>query len=276
MRTDDETGLEQMELDLFLEGLYRRWGYDLRSYARASLRRRLRRVRASVEGASSFSSLMHLVLRDAALAERLVAEVSTHACSLFRGPAMFRAFREQVVPWLRTYPFVRVWVAGCGSGADVWSLAVVLAEEGLGDRARVYATDLSNIVLARAWSGVIPADAVVEAELDYVASGGRGTLAEHFAVDGTDRVVRHELRRHVVFSQHDLASDASLNEFHVVFCRDVMIYFDDVLRERAHRLLHASLVRSGVLGIGVKETLVQTSYADRYEALGCSLYRRTA
>jgi len=274
MRTDEEIGLEQLELELLLDGLYRRWGYDLRSYSRASLGRRLRGLRASVEGASSFSALQHLVLRDAGLAERLMAEVSMHSFSLFRAPATFRAFREHVVPWLRTYPFVRLWVAGCGSGEDVWSLAIVLAEEGLGDRARIYATDVSNIVLARAWGGVLSGDAVQAAELDYAAAGGNATLHEHFTSDGEERAVRHDLRRNVVFFQHDLGSDASLNEFHVVFCRDVMIYFDDVLRERAHRLLHASLLRSGVLGLGAKETLQHTSYTARYEGLGHSLYRR--
>ncbi len=255
MRTDEEIGLEQLELELLLDGLYRRWGYDLRSYSRASLGRRLRGLRASVEGASSFSALQHLVLRDAGLAERLMAEVSMHSFSLFRAPATFRAFREHVVPWLRTYPFVR-------------------AEEGLGDRARIYATDVSNIVLARAWGGVLSGDAVQAAELDYAAAGGNATLHEHFTSDGEERAVRHDLRRNVVFFQHDLGSDASLNEFHVVFCRDVMIYFDDVLRERAHRLLHASLLRSGVLGLGAKETLQHTSYTARYEGLGHSLYRR--
>lgn len=275
MTTGTEQELETIELELLLDGMARRWGFDFRHYARPSLRRR---VLSAVEraGAPSISVLQHALLRDADAVRRFVGAMSVRTTSMFRDPEVFRAIREQIVPVLRTYPFVRVWNAGCATGEEAYSLAIVLAEEGLYERARLYATDLSDELVCHARSGVYPLESMKEWEEAYAASGGRGALSEHYISDGERAIIRRELRKNVVFSQHDLVSDHSFNEFHLILCRNVLIYFDDVLRERVHRLLHGSLVRFGMLALGKRESLLGSSFQDQYDVFheGLGLYRR--
>lgn len=270
---DDE--LEVLELDLLLSGIARRWGYDFRDYAPASLRRRVRRaVRA--EGVASVSALQERVLRDPEAFQRFVTCLSVQVTGMFRDAQVFRALREQVLPILRTYPFVRIWDAGSSSGEEAYSLAILLAEEGMLDRARIYATDLSDDLLQRARAGVLPLRDMRAHTEAYHRAGGRRDFSEYYTADHQHALMREDLRRAIVFSQHNLAHDGSFNQFQLILCRNVMIYFDSPLRERVHRLLYDSLVTFGVLVVGTKETLRYTPYADRYEPLAESLgiYRR--
>jgi chemotaxis protein methyltransferase CheR len=267
--------LERIEIELLLEGIERHYGFDFRGYALGSLRRRLWRT-AAEEGVQSISGLQEKVLHDATAMDRLLTGLSVNVTSMFRDPSFFVAFREHVVPLLRTYPFIRVWNAGCSTGEETYSFAILLEEEGLYERSRIYATDFNAEVLSRARVGEFPLDRMQEYTQNYQRAGGTRDFSAYYTVQGRTAKLEERLTEHVVFAQHNLASDRSFNEFNVVLCRNVLIYFGRDLQRRVHRLFHDSLARFGVLGLGQKETLRFTDLDDRYEELDAreKLYRR--
>jgi chemotaxis protein methyltransferase CheR len=271
----DAAAIEDVEIDLLLEAIQRIYGLDFRNYARASLRRRLWR-RATAEGRSSISGLQELVVHDPGCMERLRVDLSVAVTSMFRDPPFFLALREQVVPILETYPFVRVWVAGCATGEEVYSLAILLREEGLEDRVRIYATDVSDPVLDRAREGLVPLDRMQAYSANYLEGGGHVGLSHYYEVEGTSARLDPSLRRNVVFARHNLVSDGTFNEFHLVLCRNVLIYFDRTLQAQVLDLLDASLVPFGILALGARESLVTSPLQDRYEAVDAEvrIYRK--
>src|SRR5439155_10652332 len=216
--------LEEIELSLLLEAVFRRYGFDFREYAPASLRRRVWR-RVYAEGLSTVSSLQDRLLHDPACMERLLLDLSINVTAMFRDPTFYVAFREKVVPALRTYPFTRIWVAGCSTGEEVYSLAILLQEEQVYDRARIYATDINESVLERARSGVFPLDKMREYTRNYIKAGGRRAFSEYYLAKYDGAQFQRSLIENVVFAQHNLVSDHSFNEFNVIICRNVMIYF---------------------------------------------------
>lgn len=270
-----EAEIEALEIELLLTAVQRRWGYDFREYAPASLARRVRRA-LELEGLSSMSELQARLLRDADTMQRFIATLSVHVTAMFRDPEFYRSFRQRVVPLLRTYPFVRIWHAGCATGEEVYSLAILLQEEGLSERVRIYATDLSEELLAKARDGVFPLRCMRDYTQNYLRSAGKAEFSQYYAADDQSAIMSRELRRSIVFSQHNLVSDGSFNEFHVILCRNVLIYFDDALRERVHQLFIDSLTRFGILALGIKENLRHSTVASHYEALDADvcLYRR--
>jgi chemotaxis protein methyltransferase CheR len=269
--------LEQLEVELLLEAVYRRYGFDFRQYAQASLKRRLWR-RASAEGASSISELQARLLHDPPSMERLLLDLSINVTSMFRDPTFYLAFREKVVPMLRTYPFTRIWCAGCSTGEEVYSLAIVLEEEGLYDRTRIYATDINETVLATAKAGIFPLDKMQQYTQNYIRGGGRHDFSRYYVAAYEAAQFSSALTENVVFAQHNLAMDRAFNEFNVIVCRNVMIYFDKPLQDRVHELFYESLERFGVLALGHKESLAFTLLADRYEELDPAerVYRKVA
>ncbi|HEX2163920.1 MAG TPA: protein-glutamate O-methyltransferase CheR [Thermoanaerobaculia bacterium] len=253
----EDTGpaeLEELETELLLAAVARRHGYDFRHYAAASLRRRLRRAMQE-EGVPTLSALQDRLLHDPGAIRRFVSTLSVHVTGMFRDPDVYLLLRKKVVPLLRTWPFVRVWHAGCSTGEEVYSLAIVLHEEGLLPRCRIYATDLSDELLDVARRGVYPLRALRGYTAAYHQSGGRADFSSYYTADSANAIVREDLRRHIVFSPHNLVSDGSFNEFHLILCRNVMIYFDKGLRDRVIGLLHDSLAMFGVLALGLRETL---------------------
>jgi chemotaxis protein methyltransferase CheR len=267
--------LEALEIELFAEAVFRRYGYDFRGYASGCLRRRIRAL-IRAEGLTTVSGLQEKVLHDPASLERCLPTLLVNVTSLFRDPGLFLAFRQKVVPLLRTYPFVRIWHAGCSTGEEVYSMAILLEEEGLYDRCRIYATDMNAVALQRAREGVFPLGAVKTGADNYTAAGGNGALADYYA-DFSGNIIFHaSLGRNMLFSCHNLTVDQSFNEFNVILCRNVMIYFQKSLRQRVHRLLYDSLAPFGVLGLGSHENLRFTPHEDRYEPLEprWKLYRR--
>ena len=258
--------VEEIEVALLLEAIYRRYGFDFREYAPASLKRRVwRRVHA--EGLETISELMARVLHDPVCMERLLLDLSINVTAMFRDPSFYAAFREQVVPLLRTYPFTRVWVAGCSTGEEVYSLAIVLDEEGLLERTRLYATDINEAVLGRARLGVFSLEKMQEYTQNYVHSGGTRAFSEYYLASYDGAVFDRRLTENAVFAQHNLVSDGAFNEFHVIVCRNVMIYFDRALQERVFHLFRESLTTFGVLALGHKETVRFSGYGDRFEEL---------
>jgi chemotaxis protein methyltransferase CheR len=258
--------LEELEIRLLLEGIFAHYGFDFRDYALASIRRRIA-TQMRAESVPSVSGLQDRVLHDPACMERLLLALTVHVTSMFRDPSFYAAFRERVVPVLRTYPFVRIWHAGCSTGEEVYSLAILLHEEGLYPRCRIYATDASEAVLRAAKRGIFPASAMREYTENYMKGGGKGAFSEYYTAMYEGAVFRSHLQENVVFAQHNLATDSSFNEFNVILCRNVMIYFNEKLQERVQRLIYGSLDHLGVLALGRKESLRFTPHEECYEEL---------
>ena len=261
-----EDALEELELDLLLEGVYRHYGADFRGYARSSLRRRMRNLLCS-EGLSSFSALQDRVLHDPGCLQRLIHSVPVSVTSMFRDPSFFASFREKVVPLLWTSPFVRIWHAGCATGEEVYSLAILLTEAGIYPRCRIYATDMDAEALEQAKSGIFRLAQMQEYTQNYVRAGGTGVFSDYYSARYDHAIFRASLRKNVVFAQHNLVTDGSFNEFNVVLCRNVLIYFDRELQNQVHRLIYQSLRRFGVLCLGHRETLQHTAHESDYEVL---------
>jgi chemotaxis protein methyltransferase CheR len=267
--------LERLEIELLLEGVYRHYGFDFRSYAYASLKRRLwKRIQA--EGLGTVSGLQEQLLHDPEMMERVLLDLSVNVTAMFRDPAFYLAFREKVVPLLRTYPFIRIWHAGCSTGEEVYSMAILLREEGLYDRARIYATDINEVVLRRARSAIFPLEKMQEYTQNYLRAGGKRSFSEYYTAMYDGALFDQTLTRNMVFSQHNLVTDGSFAEFNVILCRNVMIYFDRDLQNRVHELFYQSLSTFGILALGSKESLRFSSHEECYEALDVreKIYRR--
>lgn len=246
--------IEDIEIHLLLEALFRRYHYDFRHYARASIKRRLLQARSHF-GLPNITALQERVLHDAEMLPRLLGYLTVQVSEMFRDPDYFRALREQVLPHLRTYPSLKVWIAGCSAGEEVYSLAILFKEEGLLERTVFYATDINPDALQAAEAGVYPLDRIRKFTENHQKSGGRSSLSDHYTADYGRAVFDRSLRSHVVFSDHSLVTDAVFGEMQLISCRNVMIYFDRELQDRAVGLFRDSLARNGFLGIGSKESL---------------------
>jgi chemotaxis protein methyltransferase CheR len=280
LRADDAyagvSALERMEIELLLEAVYRHYGHDFRSYAFSSLRRRLKK-RLDGEGLPTYSALQARVLHDGEAMDRLLRDMSVSVTGMFRDPSFFLVLREKVVPILRTYPFVRIWHAGCATGEEVYALAVLLEEEGLYDRARIYATDISSDALEKAKAGIFPLARMREYTQNYLQAGGTRSFSEYYTASYEAALFDKPLRRNVLFAQHNLATDTSFSEFNLILCRNVMIYFDRSLKDRVFKLFEASLGSFGLLCLGRRESLRFTSAEHDYEEFDARerIYRRT-
>lgn len=267
--------LEEIEIQLLLEGIARYYGYDFRNYALASLRRRIANV-LHAERLPTISALQNKVLHDPACMERFLLALTVNVTAMFRDPQFYLTFTTKVVPLLRTYPFIRVWHAGCSTGEEVYSMAILLHEAGLYERCRIYATDMNATVLSKAKEGIFPLDRMQDYTQNYLRAGGTRSFSEYYTAAYERAIFRPWLKEHITFSQHNLATDGSFNEFNVVLCRNVMIYFNQVLQEHVHNLLYNSLSMFGVLGLGHAESLKFTPHEHNYEEIGSGsrLYRR--
>jgi chemotaxis protein methyltransferase CheR len=275
MPPDKLNELEDLEIQLLLEGVYRYYGFDFRHYAMASLRRRIwSAVRA--EKLSNVSALQEKVLHDPDCLERFLLTLSVNVTTMFRDPSFYVTFRDRAIPLLRTYPFVRIWHAGCSTGEEVYSMAILLTEAGLYHRCRIYATDMNEAILRRAKTGIFPLHLMQEYTQYYLQAGGKQSFSEYYTAAYDNAIFRTSLRENIVFSPHNLATDASFNEFNVILCRNVLIYFDQTLQERVHKLLHESLGMFGILALGRQESLISTPHEYDYEELDRQekIYRR--
>lgn len=262
----DARELQALEVDLLLEALHRRYGYDFRSYARASIERRTRLFLASC-GAATVSELLARVLYDEDLFSRLVQSYSVTVTELFRDPFVYLALREQVAPVLRTWPHAKVWCAGCATGEEVYSLAIVLQEEGALGKATLYATDINDASLELARQGVYSAEKIREATRNYQMAGGRRSFGEYYHARYDAAVLEPSLRGRVTFANHNLVTDGVFGETHLIFCRNVLIYFDRELQERVLRVFTESLAHGGFLCLGTAEDLQFTSVCGQYEVV---------
>jgi chemotaxis protein methyltransferase CheR len=264
---DAEVGRAERAFDierrLLLEAIYLRFGYDFRRYAAASIKRRLRAAMAHL-GCATVSQLQDRVLHDEHVFPALLDFLTVPVSDFFRDPPYFVALRQHVVPLLRTYPSLKVWVAGCSTGEEAYSFAILLQEEGLLDRTLIYATDINPRSLQQAEAGVYALDRVQAFTANHRQAGGRTPLHEYYTAAYDRAVFDAALKRRIVFSDHSLATDTVFAEVHVVSCRNVLIYFDRELQERAVGLFREALVRRGFLGLGARESLRFTSHVDAF------------
>lgn len=254
---------ESIELRLLVEAIFQRYHYDFRGYSEASLKRRLSQARERF-GCESFSTLQDRVLHDPAMLPQLIGYLTVQVSEMFRDPSFFRALREQVVPHLLTYPSLKVWVAGCSAGEELYSLAILFREEGLESRTIFYATDINTDALRKAEAGVYPLDRIAQFTENHRRAGGKSSLSDYYTAAYGNAVFDKTLRQRAVFSDHSLASDAVFAEVHLVCCRNVLIYFDRELQDRSVGLFKDSLVRRGFLGLGAKESLHFSAHRQHF------------
>lgn len=267
--------LETIEIQLLLEGIFRHYGFDFRNYALASIKRRIWNTIRS-ERLTTVSGLQEKVLHNPAYLDRFLLDISVNVTTMFRDPSFYISFRNKVVPVLRTYPFIRIWHAGCSTGEEVYSMAILLQEEGLYDRCRIYATDMNELVLKKAKAGIFPVKQIQEYTQLYHRAGGQRAFSEYYTAAYENAIFGSSLKDNIVFAHHNLATDTSFNEFNAILCRNVMIYFNSHLQERVHKLFYESLGMFGVLGLGHQESLSFTPYEKHYEAIERSdkIYRK--
>lgn len=272
-----DNALEAVEIKLLLEAIFLRYGFDFRDYSYPSIRRRILKAMAA-ENLESISGLQARVMHDEPSLQRLLQALTIHVTAMFRDPTFYLSFRQNVVPMLRTYPFIRIWHAGCSSGEEVYSMAILMHEEGLLERCRIYATDISDDVLRIARAGVFRLSAMKENTDNYIRAGGKRAFSEYYTADSENVIFRPFLKENLVFAAHNLVTDGSPNEFNVIVCRNVMIYFNQSLQERVHRLMYDSLVRLGLLALGRKESIRFTPFEHCYEEIDRNerLYRKVS
>ncbi len=269
------TDLEDIEIQLLLEGIRLCYGYDFREYALSPVRRGLAAAMAH-EGVQTVSAYQDRVLHDAACMQRFLGTVGVNVTGMFRDPDLLRCVLEDVVPLLHTYPSSRIWVAGCASGEEVYAFAVLLEEAGMLKRTSIYATDLNEDMLAIARLGSYPLEKVRRYEDAYAVSGGQTSLADHYSVAGRTARFNRDLQASITWARHSLVTDGSFNDFHLIVCANVLIYFRASLQERAHRLMYDSLIRGGFLALGKRESLLSCPDRDHYEQVrdGVNLFRK--
>lgn len=264
-----------IELKLLLEGVYLKYQHDFRHYAVASLRRRMRQAMERF-GCKTLSQLQDRVLHEPQVFAQMLGFFTVQVSEMFRDPSYFLTLREQVLPVLHTYPSVKVWVAGCSSGEEVWSLAILLEEEGLLERTIIYATDINPQALRAAEAGIYGLDRIARYSENYRAAGGTRSLSDYYRAAYDGAIFRQHLKRQIVFADHSLSTDSVFSEVHLVSCRNVLIYFDRALQNRAIQLFHDALVHRGFLGIGPKENIRFTPLAHAFTEIvaGERIYQR--
>ena len=255
--------IEDIEIRLLLEALYQRYHYDFRNYAKASIKRRLRQALAQL-GFANFSALQESLLHDEAMLPQLLTYLTVQVSEMFRDPSYFRAIREKVVPHLKTFPSLKIWIAGCSGGEELYSYVILFREEGLEQRTLFYATDISQDALDTAAKGIYSLDRIQGFTQNHRAAGGKSSLSDYYTSAYGNAVFDKSLRDRVVFSDHSLVTDAVFGEMQLVSCRNVMIYFNRELQDRAIGLFGDSLARNGFLGLGSKENLRFSKHAGGF------------
>jgi chemotaxis protein methyltransferase CheR len=262
--SSDPRSATDIEIRLLLDAIFYRFHYDFRSYSMASIRRRIQAAISRL-GCETISALQEKILHEPKVFDELLQFLTVQVSDMFRDPAYFKAFRGLIVPMLRTYPSIKLWVAGCSSGEEAYSLAIILREEGLLERSLIYATDINPEALKKAEAGVYALERIANFSENYRLANGKGSLSEYYTAAYGAAVFDRTLRTRIVFSDHSLSTDHVFAEVQVVSCRNVLIYFDRELQNRALGLFKEALCRRGLLGLGAKETLVFSPYADSFE-----------
>ncbi len=267
--------IEELEIRLLLDALRLRYGYDFRNYARASLKRRVMHC-LQVCKTLHISDLVPRLIHDPTVLERILYVMSVTVTEMFRDPPFFQALRDQVLPRLGTYPFINIWVAGCATGEEVYSLAVILKEQGLYDRARIYATDLNDVALHKAAEGIYPVARMQAYTANYNQFGGLGAFSDYYRARYGLAQMDEGLKRNIVWARHNLVTDSVFTDVQLVLCRNVLIYFDKELQSRVLSLFRDALVRGGYLCLGSKESLRFSKVEAHFQVVNAErrIYRK--
>ncbi|EMJ93158.1 CheR family methyltransferase [Leptospira alstonii] len=255
-----------IEIDLLLEAIFQKYGYDFRQYSEAHIRRRLM-SRLALSGLKSISEIQHHVLHDGAFAGRLLQDLSITVTEMFRDPDFYACLREKVIPILKTYPFVKIWHAGCSTGEEAYSMAIILKEEDLYERTIIYATDFNERALKTARAGVFKNESMKEYTSNYQLSGGKGSFSDYYTSDQEMVIMNQMLKKNIVWANHNLVTDSVFAEVNLVLCRNVLIYFKRDLQNKVHLLFFESLVNGGLLCLGSKEGISYGNLSEKYETL---------
>jgi chemotaxis protein methyltransferase CheR len=273
----EKAKINELEVDLFLDAIFRRWGYDFRNYARASLNRRVAH-RLSITGLKRISEMIPLVVHDQDFFEGFLIDMSVTVTEMFRDPWVFKKIRETVIPKLRTYSRINIWHAGCANGAEVYSMAILLQEEGLLDRCQIYATDYNNNSLLSAKKGISPIKLMKSYTNNYIEAGGKSSFSDYYRTGYDSACIVKALRDRITFANHNLMNDGVFAEMNLVMCRNVIIYFNRNLQNRSLKLFSDSLVPRGFLVLGTQESLSYSDCNHEYESFELTerIYRRLA
>jgi chemotaxis protein methyltransferase CheR len=266
---------ENIEVELLLEAIFQKYGYDFRHYSRASIKRRIMH-RLAVAKFKSVSEMLGQVLYDVNFFETLLLDLSINVTEMFRDPLFFKTLRKEVIPVLRTYPFLKIWHAGCSTGEEVYSFAIILKEEGLYDKTQIYATDFNEVILHKAKQGIITLDQIKQYTLNYQKAGGKESFANYYTAKYDSALIDQSLKKNIVFSDHNLATDSVFGEMNLIMCRNVLIYFQKDLQNRAIGLFKDSVCNLGFLCIGSKESLMFSKYEQDFERVAkkANIFRR--
>lgn len=256
--------IQKIEIDLLIEALYQVFGYDFRGYVRSSLNRRIL-YRMKAERLPTVTALLEKVLHEQGYLESLLSDLSIPMTEMYRDPSFFEAFRNEVVPFLKNLPEIRVWHAGCATGEEVYSMAILMLEEGLADKTKIYATDMNEKALFAAKKGAYPLKKMQQYTKNYLKAGGKKAFSEYYTTDHQFAYFNPDLKENLIFAQHNLVTDRSFNEFHVILCRNVLIYFDRALQQQVYSLFHGSLADRGFIGLGNKESFLCMPTGMKYE-----------
>lgn len=260
----DDIETQNIELQLLLQAIYLKYGYDFRNYAKASIKRRIHH-RMIKEGFESISAMQHKLLYDISFFETLLMDLSINVTEMFRDPTFYLALRQKVIPVLRNYPFLKIWHAGCSTGEEVYSMAILLKEEGLYERTQIYATDMNEVALKQARDGIFAISRLKQYTVNYQRSGGRESFSDYYAAHYDHVAVDKKLKENILFSDHNLATDGVFGEMNLIMCRNVLIYFNRELQNRAIALFKESLCHGGFLCLGSKESVRLSEHSDIFE-----------
>ena len=249
-----------------LEAINHTYGYDFRDYSEAHIKRRVMN-RMAISGIKDITELQAKVLSEEAFASILLQDLSINVTEMFRDPGFYRSMREKVIPILKTYPFIKIWHAGCSTGEEAYSMAIVLQEEGLADRTTIYATDFNQHVLNRGKEGIFSNKLMKEYTANYQLSGGKESFSDYYISDDNNVIMNQSLKNKIVWANHNLVTDSVFAEVNLIFCRNVLIYFDRKLQNNVQTLFHNSLINGGILCLGTKESLRFTDFHDAYAVL---------
>lgn len=257
---------QNIELQLLLQAIYLKYGYDFRDYAKASVKRRIQH-RMNKEGLHNISEMQHKLLYDIKFFETLLLDLSINVTEMFRDPSFYLAIRRYVIPVLKTFPFLKIWHAGCSSGEEVYSMAIVLKEEGLYERTQIYATDMNQAILKQAKEGIFPINRLKQYTENYQKAGGQESFSNYYDAHYEHVIIDSQLKQNILFSDHNLATDGVFGEMNLIMCRNVLIYFTRELQNRALSLFAHSLCEGGILCLGAKETIRFSDCSEQFDDL---------
>jgi chemotaxis protein methyltransferase CheR len=257
---------QNLEIELLIEAIFKRYGYDFRDYNKAHIRRRIL-FRTAALGLRSISELQHKVLHENDFFDLILKDLSINVTEMYRDPGFYASLRKEVLPMLKTYPYVKLWLAGCSTGEEVYSFAIMLEEEGLYDRTQIYATDFNPISLETARKGIYSVARIKEYTANYQLSGGINSFSDYYVANYDSVIFNQDLRKNIVFAEHNLVTDSVFAEVHMIICRNVLIYFNKDLQNKVVRLFSESLIKGGFLGLGSKENLMFTEVVDQFTVI---------